>query len=183
MIGNLARMVFLTLLTGTVFTTAFSSGAQPNERGDSRLDFAAPNAWRLDSGEGTILPSADGVTGAVLQVKGNGQGGNRWVHSGYAFNTVRDASPQGLCMFRFKARMTEKAGGGCMAGSTFSFGSVDISDSWQTKCRIFPVPKKVNKDALRLILYSGRSTFQFAEAEIIPVVASFGPLGLAAGET
>ncbi|MDD3587283.1 MAG: DUF4091 domain-containing protein [Thermoguttaceae bacterium] len=176
-------MAFWPFFIIAIFVNAFLSGGEPNNRADSRLDFATPNAWRLDSGEGTILPSADGVTGAVLQVKGNGQGGNRWIHSGYAFNEVRNASPQGLCMFRFKARMTQKEGGSCMAGSLFSFGSVPISDSWQSRRLIFPVSSRVNKDVLRLILYSGHSTFQFAEAEIKPIIASFGPLGMAAEET
>ena len=157
-------------------------GQEPDEKGCCSLDFSIPNSWKLDSGEGKILPSADGVQGAVLQVKGNGKGGNRWVLSGFPFKKVYKAAPQHLCMFRFKARSIDKASGSCMAGTLFSFNSFTISENWKSYSMIFPISERVNKDALRLILYNGKSTYQFAEAEILPVVASSGISGLARGE-
>lgn len=179
-------VVFYSVIwTETIFSETGSSilsGSEPDEKGYCRLDFSAPNRWRLDSGEGSILSSADGVQGSVLQVKGNGQGGNRWIMSGFPYGKVRDASRQGLCLFRFKARATEKVSGSCMAGSLFSFQNFNVSEKWESFRMIFPVSERIQKDALRLILYSGRSTFQFAEAEVLPVFASFGPLGLTSGE-
>lgn len=158
------------------------TGTEPDVNGICRIDFSVPNTWKLDSGEGSILPSAEGVKGAVLQVKGNGKGGNRWVFFGFPFKKVHDASAQHLCMFRFKARAVEKSSGSCMAGTLFSYKSFSISEDWKSYSMIFPLSDRVNKDALRLILYSGHSTYQFAEAEILPVVASFGSLGLSNGE-
>ncbi|MDO5581294.1 MAG: DUF6067 family protein [Planctomycetia bacterium] len=157
-------------------------GTEPDENGVCRFDFSIPNSWKLDSGEAAILPSADGVQGAVLQVKGNGKGGNRWVLSGFPYKKVYEASPQHLCMFRFKVRAVDKMGGSCMAGPLFSFKDFPISESWKTCSMIFPLSERINKDAVRLILYAGRSTLQFAEAEILPVFASFGDQKLASGE-
>ncbi len=149
--------------------------------GVCRFDFAN-SSWTF-SGKtgGTVLPNVDGVQGAVLQIIADGNTSNSWQYGNFPFDKLREASPQGLAMFRFKAR-TLGSGSGGMTGPDFCNKDFSFTPEWKTYSIIFPIAKDRTTGTLRLGQWHAKATFQFAEAEIRPIAATMGDCGMGNGE-
>ena len=95
------KRLFLLLAIALFSVWASAASAAPAlEGGRMKFDFS-DSSWTLThSGVGEVLPGADGVEGAVLQLTGNGDGSSAWVYANFPFDQVREASPSGLGMFR-----------------------------------------------------------------------------------
>lgn len=150
--------------------------------GRMKFDFS-DSSWKLtDGGEGEVIPHVDGVEGAVLQLVGKGVGSSAWIYPDFPFDQLRQASKSGLGLFRFKAR-TLGAGRGGMTGPRFCNKDFSFTTEWKTYTIIFPIRPDAKNDILRLGQWEANATFQFAEAEILPVTLRTGANGLSDNET
>lgn len=171
----------LFLLTVIALFSVWASAASALEGGRMKFDFS-DSSWKLTSGGvGEVLPGADGVEGAVLQLTGKG-GSSAWVYANFPFDELRQASRSGLGMFRFKAR-TLGAGHGGMTGPKFFNKDFSFSPEWKTYTIVFPIRPEIKTDDLRLGEWKANATFQFAEAEILPVTLRADENGLTENET
>ena len=124
----------LFLFAAIILFSGWTTAASALEGGRMKFDFS-DSSWTLTHSEvGEVLPGADGVEGAVLQLTGNGDGSSAWVYANFPFDQVRDASPSGLGMFRFKAR-TLGAGRGGMTGPRFFNKDFSFTPEWKTYTR------------------------------------------------
>ena len=141
-----------------------------------RFDLADA-AWKLDSGEGRLLKDgADGVSGAVLEITGNGKMSNVWELSNVP------VLPGRTVMLRFKARRTAGSGGG-MTGLRFANFDIPLSEKWETRSLISTVPKQTEKTSIRLGQWMINGTLQFAEVELLYLTPTYAATGLGADET
>ena len=150
--------------------------------GRMKFDFS-DSSWKLtDGGEGEVIPHVDGVEGAVLQLVGKGVGSSAWIYPDFPFDQLRQASKSGLGLFRFKAR-TLGAGRGGMTGPRFFNTDFAFTPEWKTYTIIFPTRPDIKNDVLRLGQWEANATFQFAEAEILPVTIRASDNNLTDNET
>lgn len=162
-------------LTGPVLANA------PDANGCCQFDFS-DSSWSFSGKtDGTVLDKVEGVEGAVLQIKANGDSSNAWIYRDFPFDRLRNASKQGLGLFRFKAR-TLGSGSGGMTGPDFCNKDFSFTPEWKTYSIIFPINSNLTTGTLRLGQWHAKATFQFAEAEILPVCATFGDCQLGSGE-
>lgn len=165
------------------FGASFALGNLPDENGRVKFDFSDASVWTLPSGAGERLAAAPGVSGAVLQVNGSGVGSNAWLYKQFPFGKIRDKSPSQLAKLTFKARIISGSGTGAMTGALFSTKDLTVSENWETYTIIFPVSAAKQADDLRFGQWASTGTFQFAEAVLEPVGASFAQDGFSAEES
>ncbi|MBO5437901.1 MAG: hypothetical protein J6A23_09580, partial [Thermoguttaceae bacterium] len=133
-------------------------------------------AWKLDSGEGRLLKDgADGVSGAVLEITGNGKMSNVWELSNVP------VLPGRTVMLRFKARRTAGTGGG-MTGLRFANFDIPLTAKWETHSLIASVPNQTEKTSIRLGQWMISGTLQFAEVELLYLTPTYAATGLGADE-
>ena len=170
------------LIVFVLFNVSAFAESATLDGGRMKFDFS-DSSWKLsDGGEGEVLPHVDGVEGAVLQLVGKGSGSSSWIYSDFPFDQLRQASKGGLGLFRFKAR-TLGAGHGGMTGPRFCNKDFMFTPEWKTYTIIFPIRPDAKNDVLRLGQWEANATFQFAEAEILPVTLRTGNNGLSDNET
>ncbi|MBR5709532.1 MAG: DUF4091 domain-containing protein [Thermoguttaceae bacterium] len=170
------------LIVFVLFNVSAFAESATLDGGRMKFDFS-DSSWKLsDGGEGEVLPHVDGVEGAVLQLVGKGSGSSSWIYSDFPFDQLRQASKGGLGLFRFKAR-TLGAGHGGMTGPRFCNKDFMFTPEWKTYTIIFPIRPDAKNDVLRLGQWEANATFQFAEAEILPVTIRTGDLNMTDNET
>lgn len=118
----------------------------------------------------------DGVEGAVLEISGNGKSSNSWTLSDVPILPGRTA------MLRFKIRRTAGKGGG-MTGFDFTNRDVPVSEEWETRTIISPVPLDRDKTEIHLGQWMINGTLQFAELELLYLVPTYSENGLGADES
>ncbi|MDO4573765.1 MAG: DUF4091 domain-containing protein [Planctomycetia bacterium] len=144
----------------------FWSGVVLAEKVDLMQD-----AWKLNGHAGRRLESADGVTGPVLEVTGDGTYSNAWILSGVSVKELREAS--GLGLLRFKVRRTAGSGGG-MTGMEFANFDIPVTEDWKTITQIFRIPEGTDVSSIRLGQWRASGTLQFAEVALAHVVPTEG---------
>ncbi len=153
---------------------AISSGFAQNADA-VRFDLADP-AWTLSSGKGRLLKDgAEGVSGAVLEISGNGKSSSSWKLADVPVLPGRTA------MLRFKVRRTSGTGGG-MTGLDRANFDISVSEKWETRSLISPIPKDMEKDGIHLGQWMIDGTLQFAELELLYLTPVHAANGLGADE-
>ncbi|MBP3695762.1 MAG: DUF4091 domain-containing protein [Thermoguttaceae bacterium] len=171
---NFMPFYVLILLWTAVFLIPAPTFAQNADA--IRFDLADA-AWKLDSGEGRLLKDgADGVSGAVLEITGNGKMSNVWELSNVP------VLPGRTVMLRFKARRTAGTGGG-MTGLRFANFDIPLTAKWETHSLIASVPNQTEKTSIRLGQWMISGTLQFAEVELLYLTPTYAATGLGADET
>lgn len=141
-----------------------------------RFDLSNP-AWKLNAGEGRLLKDGvDGVSGAVLEISGNGKISSVWELSDVPI------LPGRTVLLRFKVRRTAGSGGG-MTGLRFANFDVPVSNEWETRTLVSPVPKQTEKTSVRLGQWMINGTLQFAEVELLYLTPTYAETGLGADES
>ena len=140
-----------------------------------RFDLADP-AWTLTSGKGRLLKDgAEGVSGAVLEISGNGKSSSSWKLADVPVLPGRTA------MLRFKVRRTSGTGGG-MTGLDRANFDISVSEKWETRSLISPIPADMEKDGIHLGQWMIDGTLQFAELELLYLTPVYAANGLGADE-
>ncbi len=192
---------FAILLSVFVLLTAGAAwGNEPDGLGCCRFDFSDEAVWKLSGHEGRRLESVEGVSGAVLEITGDGTYSSAWTYGDFPFDAVckkiaersilagemmrrlLGEDEKRLAMVRFKVRRTAGEGG-AMTGPEFANRDVPVTDEWQTVSYTVLLPKHFPRGALRLGQWMIRGTLQFAELEMYPVVVMFPENGLSQEET
>ena len=165
-----------------LFNVSAFADAVTLDGGRMKFDFS-DSSWKLtENGVGEVIPHVDGVEGAVLQLTGKGSGSSSWIYPNFPCDQLRQASKGGLGLFRFKAR-TLGAGRGGMTGPHFCNKDFSFTTEWKTYTIIFPIRPDAKNEVFRLGQWESNATFQFAEAEILPVTLKAGELNLTDNET
>ncbi|MDO4628756.1 MAG: DUF4091 domain-containing protein [Planctomycetia bacterium] len=142
--------------------------------GVQKFDLSDPG-WKLSEGKGKLLKSTDGVTGAVLEISGNGKMSNAWRLENVSVLPGRTA------ILRFKVRRT-KGTGGAMTGLSCANFDVQVSTEWKTVSLVAMIPKSMEKVGLKLGQWMIDGTLQFAEVELLYAISTFSDNGLADDE-
>lgn len=143
-----------------------------------RFDLGASD-WKLNNHEGRKISSAEGVTGTVLEITGDGTYSNAWMLPGVTLEKIK--KNQNVGILRFKARRTAGSGGG-MTGIDFANFDIPITDEWKTFSLIFQIPAHRKEGTIRLGQWMISGTLQFAEVELLEASPSFAENGLGIDE-